>query len=197
MKNTFLIFDTETSGLVPKNRNYTDTFHFDKNNCRIVSIAWKICTIDSIIKDSYYIVRPNGFKIPDVCIRVHGITNEHALEEGEEIEDVLNYICEDIKKYNVSFLVAHNIEFDRPLLLNELYRMNHQDLMVIEKKHYLCTMIAGMELFNLGKYPKLIELVKLLYPDRSVKEMNEKAHNASWDTEACFDCFKEIYKRAN
>jgi len=74
---SYLIFDTETTG-IPKNYKAPIT---DLNNWpRLVQIAWQHCdNSGNILSNSDYIVKPQGFTIPEDTVNIHGISTEIAI----------------------------------------------------------------------------------------------------------------------
>ena len=115
-----IIFDTETTGM-PTNWNASD----DDTDCwpRIVELAWIVIDEnDNILFEKKYIIKPHNFLIPVRVSNVHGITNEIAQREGVELRKVLDEFVKDLKDANV--LIAHNIDFDYPILNCEIKRLN-------------------------------------------------------------------------
>ena len=92
-----------------------------------------------------------------------------------------------------TFIVGHNIDFDKKILGAELIRLHRPDVM--NSKHTYCTMQAGTNFCRIPgrygyKWPKLQELyVKLFGHDF------EGAHNAMSDIEATQECFWELRKK--
>ena len=84
----YLFFDTETTGL-PRNWKAPVT---DLNNWpRMVQIAWILCDDKgNRVETADYIIKPENFVIPQDASKVHGITTEKAINEGESLENVLN-----------------------------------------------------------------------------------------------------------
>ena len=108
----YLIFDTETTGL-PKNWNAPLT---DFNNWpRMVQLAWQIHGSDgSFLSSKNLIVKPEGYEIPYNAQKIHGISTERALKEGDDLVEVLDQFLSDVK--SVSFIIGHNIEFDNNIV---------------------------------------------------------------------------------
>ena len=77
----YLFFDTETTGL-PRNWKAPVT---DLNNWpRMVQIAWILCDDKgNRVESADYIIKPENFVIPQDASRVHGITTEKAINEGD------------------------------------------------------------------------------------------------------------------
>ena len=83
----YLFFDTETTGL-PRNWKAPVT---DLNNWpRMIQIAWILSdNKGNRIESDDFIIKPENFKIPIEASKVHGISTEKAINEGEELEKVL------------------------------------------------------------------------------------------------------------
>ena len=184
----YLFFDTETTGL-PLNWKAPVT---DLNNWpRMIQIAWILCDDKgNRIEAKDYIIKPENFNIPKEASRVHGISTEKAIHEGEDLEIVLNKFNALIEQSD--FIIAHNISFDEKILGAELIRKNIKSS--FERKSKLCTMHASTDYCKLPgpygyKWPKLSELhIKLFGKDF------EDAHDASVDINATEKCFWEMKK---
>lgn len=185
-----LIFDTETSGLFTSKRKFEYPSHELLENydtCRIVSICWYVTQNDKIIEQSYYVIKPDNFKIGQESIDIHGITQEYAENNGVDIRFVLANFHEALKK--CSNIVAHNIKFDIHTIKSELFRYGiHPTIELIDSKKHICTMAKGKEYMNSKKNPKLSELYKFIY-----KEDLVDAHNAIADTHHCYKCFIKMF----
>ena len=137
----------------------------------------------------YKIVRPQGFTIPQEAAQIHGITTERARREGVDLPAVLNEFAEDIRRSPPSLLVAHNMQFDRPVILAEYIRSGIPE--PISRFPTFCTMVSTTEICRLRpmrngrhKWPKLTELHYHLF------QMEFSAgHDARADVRACAKCF--------
>ena len=182
----YLFFDTETTG-IPK--NYKAPASDVKNWPRLVQIAWLVTDESgNEIKSAEYIIKPNGFSIPDDAAKIHGITNELANQSGVDLKPVLEEITVDISK--AAALIAHNMQFDEKILGAELFRMSNFDH--LEGKPKKCTMQASTNYCKIpgpygNKWPKLEELHKKLF-----REGFANAHNALADVRACSKCYFEL-----
>lgn len=204
----FLVFDTETTGL-PSRKSYDNYFspeQLDKyEKSRIVSIAWILCDGPKIVSKQYHVVKPSDFVIDDKskATEIHGITQKIALEQGSPLPSILNAFYLDISR--CSGIVAHNLAFDKHIILSELYRCVSKDvynketcekiITKIKNSTGVCTMKKSCPHLNLlnkygrPKYPKLDELHTHFFG-----EPVKNAHNAMADTEACYRCFLAIPK---
>lgn len=183
-----LIFDTETTGL-PKNFNAPIS---DINNWpRLVQLSFILVKGDDR-KEFDFIIKPNGFKIPQEATNVHGISQEKALKEGVSIDFALKIFLAIMEESNV--LVAHNLSFDLGIIGAEFYRINYGTFLEnnLRRLEHFCTMKESLIRGSHGggtKWPKLIELYRNLF-----NEEFEGAHNSLIDTRACERCYFEMIK---
>jgi DNA polymerase III epsilon subunit-like protein len=187
-----MFIDLETTGLPIKNnfnKFYSPREYCYYDTCRIIEIAYIICSCDGDhIKTVSSLIKPDGFTITNS--HIHGITQEEALSNGNNLINILNNFEKDIKM--VDTIVAHNINFDHSVLLSECYRnkIKHYNIIAnICKKRLLCTMEMGKTFLNTFKYPKLIDLYYKLF---NIDIINN--HRALIDTTMCKDVY---YKMIN
>ena len=182
----YLFFDTETTGL-PRNWKAPVT---DLNNWpRLVQLAYLLYDSDgNKISGGDFIIKPEGFIIPADVSRIHGITHERALNEGQPLNSVLRHFNMLIEQAN--WLVAHNMSFDEKIVGCEFLRngMNNS----IPAKNRICTMEKTTNFCAIpgpygNKWPKLSELHYKLF-----KTNFEEAHNAAVDISATARCFWEL-----
>lgn len=183
----YLFFDTETTGL-PRDWKAPVT---DLNNWpRLVQLAYlHYDNNGNKISEGDFIIKPNGFTIPRDASNIHGITNEKAMAEGVDLQNVLGNFHNMINTTQV--LVAHNMSFDEKIMGSELLRNGFQN--TIPQKQKICTMESTTYFCNIPgfygkpKWPKLSELhTKLFGYDF------EEAHNAMIDINATAKCFWEL-----
>ncbi|MBW2250486.1 MAG: 3'-5' exonuclease, partial [Deltaproteobacteria bacterium] len=72
------------------------------------------------IESDDFIIKPENFRIPVDASKVHGISTERAINEGEDLEKVLMTYNELAGQ--ADYIVAHNISFDEKILGAELLR---------------------------------------------------------------------------
>ena len=152
-----IVLDTETTGL-PASRNPQELDKF--NNARLIELGYIIFDKSGKdIKKYDDLVKPNNFMITNTFI--HGITHENAVQNGKDINQVLDQLTLDLKK--VDGIICHNISFDMAIILSEAYRLNKLELIeLISSKLHLCSMAIGKKFMKSDKNPKLIELYKFL-----------------------------------
>lgn len=195
MKAIFI--DTETNG-VPKNYKapYTDTANWPEP----IQVAYTVATISPRIKPHHSTVVV--LNRPDIephlwsadAFSVHGISYEDSLISPVGREEFYQRFISDLMKCDL--VIAHNIDFDWPVILADLTRMGCD----IPNMRTLCTMKepAVIRFCNLPgpygpKWPKLEELYERLFG----KPMSEKfrAHDAMEDVKATVNCFAGLINK--
>ena len=172
----YLFFDTETTGFPPK--------------AHLVSIAWQIWNDEVFVEKDYYIIKPENFYIPYATTLVHGISTDYALENGVNLEVVMNKFAKKIKE--VDAVVAHNYNFDARIVESEFNRLKKSN--PLTKKIVFDTMKSSKDYLKLPskrgfKPPKLQELYSHLFGRNF-----DDAHSADADVEATVKCFFEMKK---
>ncbi|MBA3664771.1 MAG: DNA polymerase III subunit alpha [Bacteroidetes bacterium] len=188
----FLIFDTETTGL-PRNYNAPLT-DFD-NWPRMVQVAWQLHDAQgNLLQNSSIIIKPEGYSIPFATIQIHGITNERAHEEGEDLKSTLQKFADVVTK--TTYLCGHNIEFDLNIVGAEFLRCGLTNILenkpFIDTKNDQTTEYCALPGGRGGKFkwPTLTELYQKLFNTGF-----DDAHNAAFDVAATTKVFFEILKR--
>lgn len=181
------VFDVETTGLPRRGAGFREIDAFD--NARLLSISWIIVHNGVPIEQSYFLVRPEGFEISEESTRIHGISRKLAMEVGLSMHQVLKMADQALTRCRV--LVAHNINFDKSILLSEFWRAGQQEAIdrVFNRAH-VCTMLKGKDVMGVRKFPKLAELYRHLY-----NEDITNAHDAQYDTLYCYKCYVRLFPR--
>lgn len=186
---TYILFDTETTGL-PK--DYDAPASNNDNWPRLVQLSWLVVDSElNIISENDYVIKPDGFTIPLESSRMHGITTEKALQNGYQLNDVLQKFNNDFEK--CSKCIGHNIDYDKKVVASEFLRNGMTD--IISDSPSECTMKSTVHFCKISgpfgyKYPKLDELYAILF-DSTL----ENAHNSMADIRATLKCYKELKKR--
>lgn len=181
-----LIFDTETTGL-PK--NYQSAEKGPNNWPHIVSISWIVLDSDSNTELSRrnYIIRPDGWTIPEESTHIHGITQEYAEWNGQDLKNViLEFLSESVHAW-----VAHNLEFDMNAIVNAvLWDLKSQFPKTSPRK--MCTMLLSKNICKLpGKYNYKYPKLKELYYHAFRKHPDEaKLHGSMYDVEILTEVIK-------
>lgn len=198
-----LIFDTETTGL-PTERNpsilETEKWPY------IVQLSF-ILYDDITNKIDYYsdeiIKLPENVEISEKSITMHKITKDISNEKGIPILDALINFNKNLEIADL--VVAHNISFDKRLVMVECIRnkIKQQFTTQGKKKDEHCTMKSNVEFcaierinqFNnktFFKYPTLTELYFKLYDTEP-----KGTHNSMADIIICICCFEKKRRNIN
>jgi DNA polymerase III subunit epsilon len=213
-RTRFLIFDVETTGLLPKSIKNNQPTPINEYP-HIIQLSFAIYDYDQkkIIQEyDSYIDIDETIEIPSVVSNLTGITKDICKAKGNPIIDVLEKFYEAYMFCQV--LVAHNIDFDEKMILVELER-NRPNIMELkphcfmtfnemyEKVHGIeryCTMKKGTDLCNImveskipgrksrKKWPRLNELYSTLFDNKNVSGL----HNSMIDVLVCLSCFLKM-----
>ena len=190
-----IFFDTETTGVIPRGKEeplvYTNDFP------HVVQLSWKLGD-----KEGDFIIKPDGFTIPDDAAAVHGITTDRAIAEGVPYHDAFMQFFADVKASTA--LCAHNAQFDIRTIVSEYVRMSN-----VERASKFWAFLKSLPLYDTmveptiinfvgasfrngkpGKFPRLEELYAKLFNGESFP-----AHNSMKDVRALAKCFWECRKR--
>lgn len=184
----YLFVDTETTGLPPSQSSKLGAWP------RLVQLGWLLSEEDgSVVMQDTAIIRPEGYRIPERVIRIHGISTKRAYEHGISLDEALNRFTQALRYSH--YLIGHNVDYDYHVLLAEFHRKKMDTLF----SHYprFCTMKSPrvMEFVRIMKgadhcqYPKLSDLYRLLFDERV-----QGAHDALSDAKTCAQCFFELKK---
>jgi len=201
MKNLFLFFDIETNGL-PK--SYKASPEDLDNWPRITQLAFRLVEADINVLDGKLtacqthaefceLIKPTDWEIPKEKFWIdNGYSTEKSMEDGIDIKDALQAFIH--ARLAAKYAVAHNINFDAPIIRSELIR---HDLSVEFTAKKICTMMSSTKYCGLFsdksskfKRPKLEELHMKLFNSNF-----EGAHDALADIQATERCFFELVNR--
>jgi DNA polymerase-3 subunit alpha len=195
----YLFIDCETCGLpISSNRNVPASQIY--NWPHIVQLSWILQDKNGrVLNEGDFIVRPSRYEIDEESTKIHGITQERALNEGLHICEVLRILNKDIKKCSV--IVCHNKAFDLKVIKASFIRCKIAN--DIDLKTTKCTMqnskvieFCAIPFKTESKYknrkreykwPKLTELYQKCF------NMDfPNAHNSLFDVRATRDCYNYL-----
>jgi len=184
----YLVFDTETDGLpIDPKGDPNDV----ENWPRIVQLCWMILDSDFKLVDlkNHYI--KTDFEINQEAINIHGITNEHVQENGIPIAQALTEFMEDLETTEI--LIAHNLDFDVPIIDAELLRLGKKKRLFRKRK--ICTLRYGSGLTKkfgtFRRFPKLTYLCTCIYGGN---EIDFTSHDARQDVILTGKIFEQLVK---
>ena len=191
----YLVFDVETTGL-PK--RYGQPMEDVNNWPRITQLAFVLYDKDgTILYEECNLIKPDGWVIPKEQFFIdNNMSTERCEKEGIPIEKALTSLMHH--EQFCSVIVAHNINFDRPIVGAELLRIECDGLAAYWKQKYgICTMLSTIKFVGAkhkngrgGKWPKLEELHYKLFDCNF-----DNAHDALADVRVTGKCFFELLKR--
>ena len=189
----FLIFDTETTGL-PKRYNARWD---DLNNWpRLAQFAFLLINDKGHELDKFEgLIKPDGWVIPKEQFFIdNNMSTERCEKYGQPIFEVLRQFQDALKRCD--YKVAHNINFDNPVVGSEIIRAGITKELFQYKKG-ICTMSSTTSYCKIPfpngrgtKWPKLEELHNKLF------EVGfDGAHDALEDVRATSRCLIECINR--
>lgn len=182
MSKTILFLDTETTGLPTNWKAPYDQWP------RMVSIAGQLY-VDGVYESGFeYIIKPEGYAIPKEASDIHGITQEIALEKGEDISFLMPWVQGYIDRANR--IVFHNASFDTGIISGEQMRLGYPpENLICRSKKLFCTKEQSTNICKIPnsrggyKWPSLAELCAFCGVE------NQTAHNALSDVIATKECY--------
>lgn len=175
-----LIIDTETTGLPPRNTNPAMYTQWEK--CRIVQIAWHIYDYDGNLEEKVCLLVKPTFTIPESSTAIHGITQEMAEKNGVPMWKIMDML--QTRMPTISHVVAHNLDFDRKVLLSEMARLNDMELYnQFNALQGVCTMLHNT--LPGQRWPKLGALYQRLFH----RDPEGTLHQADTDVQLCAEIF--------
>jgi len=218
-KNIVLVFDVETTGLIPRQTINSIKAIPMSEYPHIIQFSFILYDIkNDHMMDCYdsYIKIPDKVEISPEINLLTGITNNICESRGQNIVDAIISFYNAYKKCNC--LIAHNITFDQEMIMIEIQR-NREEIMVrapecftlfhsiyekINSIEKYCTMRNGINICNIivesktegkpprKKWPKLGELHSKLFNGEEV----EGLHNSLIDIITCLKCYMKMrYKK--
>ena len=207
---TVLVFDTETTGFLPK---VTPDNINSAEMPRIIQLSYILfdtCNYRMKKMGNYYIKLDEVIVIPPFITEITGITQHMCNTRGHDITEAL------IDFYNTAIqadcIIAHNIAFDIRMIEFEIER-NYAKLepivpqilslfnpifLRVKNIDTFCTMKSSVNVCNImktdknnrtyKKFPKLCELYLHLF-----KTVPQHLHNAIIDVVVCLRCFIKFY----
>jgi DNA polymerase-3 subunit epsilon len=185
-----LFIDTETTG---KANFKLPPDH--ESQPRIIQLAAAIADDTGVERGHFsFLIKPDGWVIPEEASAIHGYTTEMCTEAGVPIIyalDTLERLATRCRK-----VVAHNFDFDNRMVIGESSRCYR--LVPINGLVATCTMKLATPILKIPgryddfKWPSLAETHRHFF-----KTDIDGAHDAMADVRACMRCFYAINAMSN
>lgn len=194
-----LIFDTETTGLLPQRGQGV--------NPHLVQLGALLMVDRDILNGAgdsnmdqfreaahfHCLIRPDGWEIPAEATRIHHITTEDCMRSGLDLVDALSIFREMANIANE--IIAHNYEFDSCVLDLEYRNIGQQGWLWQDERQF-CTMKAATQVVkaqgtnargSFTKYPKLTEAHQFF-----IGKPFDGEHTAIGDVRACWSVYQAL-----
>lgn len=191
IKTMYLIFDTETNGLIKNMDASPSQIH---NFPNVIQLAFVLLDEQFNEIDSFCeLIIPDGWTIPNKRFWIeNGYNTETNAQKGIPMLDALKRFCDAVDRSKT--IIAHNLTFDHKIMSAEMIRYNIAPMK--KPEHKICTMKQSMNFCkaknkNGGlKFPRLDELHRKLFNCGF-----ENSHDALSDVHATIRCFVELRNR--
>jgi DNA polymerase III subunit epsilon len=186
VRDYLLFIDTETSGLP---RQWHLPYSEPDNWPYSVQIAWVIYTkTGELVKSESHYIRDPEVDISPEAYRIHGISRDFLLQNGESRQEVLRLLTADLNRFQ-PLVVAHYMQLDYHMLGAEFYRCGMDN--PVEQLPIFCTMLATAPYVSnpRSKYLRLNRLYYILF-----QREQQNQHEALADSQATADCFFEMLR---
>lgn len=202
MTPTYLVFDTETTGLpVRSARGEPPVPADDPRQPRVASFAAVVADASgNAIEEHKFYVRPDGWTMAEFDARaiadgkrpaseINGLTDDFLNENGVPVSHVLDFYAGNITRGLI--VVAFNAIFDTKMMRGELRRAGRPDL--FEQTRNICVMKA---LDPYGAQGLCIQrgFVKLSEACDFFGIVNENAHDAMADARAAREILARLIR---
>ncbi len=187
-----LVLDTETSGLPEKRDASIYQTRLWPHILQLSFIVYDTKAAEILILFNNLIKIDDSVVVSPESTAVHGITKQACQAAGVPITDALHLL--NYWAVQADIVVAHNMSFDKRMLLVEYIRTNTPGFGKEIKPKYHCTMKSGADLCRIEtkgkngdiyfKYPKLSELYYFLFGEEACG-----LHDAIADVLICLRCF--------
>jgi DNA polymerase III subunit epsilon len=196
-----LVFDTETTGLPQRKQNgYSPSIYESHLWPNIIQLSYILYDTEKhkiLVNHDHIIKLKSDVVISKRSIEMHGITREQSERGGMPITEALDlfHIC----MINADMVIAHNLSFDRQMILTECIRTNRNGPFKFKTPdQFFCTMKNNVNLCKIEtiskkngetyfKFPTLSELHQFLFTTTP-----QNTHNSLVDILICLRCYMMV-----
>lgn len=187
---TYIIFDTETTGLPLYGIDNPADAPYQPRMCSIAAALLDDKGIPTAEFSS--LVKPENWPLEDprfvanmeqARAKAHGLTFERLMDEGKPIAEI--YEQWESLYSQATYVSAYNVWFDHKIIRVEWKRLGHP--IPFREKKALCVMKGARGPCGLPKNPKLSEAVSILLGRDHVK-----SHDAKGDLDVTIELFQVL-----
>lgn len=193
-----MVFDTETSGLMPKRPRKGEAYPPNESYPYIMQLSYIVYNvltnqIEEIVDE--YVRIPDTVLVSPETVKVHGITREITEQKGKSIIPLL-------AKFFVAYMkcdciVAHNLQFDSELIRKEMWR-NRVGLEQLVKNQERVNMMCGIftkkfnAAYHIDTFCTMMNTVELCNIDFPVKPRPELEKSGETQTNVAVNVRKKF-----
>jgi DNA polymerase III epsilon subunit-like protein len=177
----YLVFDCETTGLLPSCNVLTAYFIILDNELNIID------ELDLQIKHDFYIIFPKALEINQINILDH---DKHGISKLEANNKIINFL----KKYDTNYkVIGHNIKFDINMLksnnlindedINKYFNEQYLDTYELAKKLKFKNKISRFQSLSLNKLCNFLDIEC---------KLDINFHNAKYDSYMTIELYKKL-----
>ncbi len=185
-KPYFIVVDTETALTIPED------WEEKRQHLPVIQIAFALLNKRGELLSEHSYLLKQDCEVSGASTEIHGITTDDLLK-GYQPERVMATMMRELKKSRC--MVAHNIDFHRHVLMEELQRIGMNPA-ALTGMPAVCTQLSGRSLMPSGKVPSLTELFGLLYynhPNLEIKFSNKSIRDIRLST-ACLKKLIQLHQ---
>ena len=170
MSGNIIVFDTETNSPNPR-------------EARLVTAYLGLMNPEGeILIEREWLIRPDGYVITEETTAIHGVSHEHALEDGVPVADFFREFIHILTTKNGTPIAGQNLVFDLTVMDHEFRRAFGDSetamLALLEGRPVLDSLVLDKHLYKFRRgNRKLITLAEVY----GIPFTEEEAHNADFD----------------
>ena len=170
MSGNIIVFDTETNSPNPR-------------EARLVTAYLGLMNPEGeILTEREWLIRPDGYVITEETTAIHGVSHEHALENGVPVADFFREFIHILTTENGTPIAGQNLPYDLTVMDNEFRRLYGKDgaaiLDLLRGRPVLDSLVIDKHLYKFRRGNRNLITLAEVY---GIPFTEEEAHNADFD----------------